>query len=74
MGRSREAAQAIEAIVELERAPVTSRLSYRPTKDLVDYGKEIMRASREDPDKPGKVHRIAVMWLAERLRKLEGKA
>ena len=44
-----------------------------PTKDLVDFGKEIVRASHEDPDKPGKVGRIAITWLSERLNKLKSK-
>lgn len=46
-------------------------LPYLPTKDLVDFGKEILRASHEDPDKPGKVGKIAITWLAERLNSLK---
>jgi len=42
-----------------------------PTKDLVDFGKTIVRVSHEDPDKPGKVGKIAMTWLAERLAKLK---
>lgn len=42
-----------------------------PTKDLVDFGKEILRASHEDPGKPGKVGKIALTWLADRLQTLK---
>lgn len=42
-----------------------------PTKDLMDFGKEIVRASHEYPDKPGKVGNIALTWLAARLEKLK---
>ena len=42
-----------------------------PTKDLVDFGSEIVRAAHEDPDKPGKVGRIAMDWLSNRLKTLK---
>jgi len=47
-------------------------LPHLPTKDLVDFGKEILRASHEDPNKPGKVGKIAITWLAKRLEKIKG--
>lgn len=46
-------------------------IPHLPTKDLVDFGKAIMRAAHADPDKPGKVGKIAITWLAERLQKLK---
>lgn len=42
-----------------------------PTKDLVDFGKEIMRVAIQDSEKPGKVGKIALVWLADRLQKLK---
>ena len=47
-------------------------LPHLPTRDLVDFGKEILRASHEDPDKPGKVGKIALNRLSKRLDKLKG--
>lgn len=46
-------------------------LPFIPTKDLVEFGKEIMKAAHEDPDKPGKVGRIAVEWLSGKLAELK---
>lgn len=42
-----------------------------PTKDLVDFGKAIVKAVNENPDKPGKVGNIALSWLSNRMAKLK---
>lgn len=41
-----------------------------PTEDLVAFGEEMVRAAHEDADKPGKVGRIGIVWLAQCIEKL----
>lgn len=62
------------SLVRMTDDSLHHELPYIPTKDLVDFGKEIMRAAHEDPDKPGKIGRIAITWLADRLQKLKSKS
>jgi len=45
-------------------------LPYIPTDDLVAFGEEMVRAAHEDPEKPGKVGRIGIVWMSKLLERL----
>ena len=45
-------------------------LPWIPTEDLVALGKECNRATHEDPDKDGKIGRIAVNFMAQVIERL----
>lgn len=70
MKKSDDLAEVVAALVRMGDSSLYHSIPHIPTKDLVDFGKEITRAAHEDPSKPGKVGRIAITWLADRLKKL----
>lgn len=66
--------EAFNGILEVMKDDHYYDLPMLPTKDLVDFGKEIVLASNENPDKPGKVGRLAITWLAEKLQTLKASS
>ena len=67
MDQDEDIATTITSLAEYLEQATMRRLPYIPTRALVSLGKEITRAAHEDPDKPGKVGRIAVVWIAKHL-------
>ena len=55
----------ITMILESIQPKPKYELPWLDTPDLVAFGEEIMRAAHENPDKCGKVARIAMNWLAD---------
>ena len=63
----------VAALIRINERKMFHSLPYLPTKDLVEFGKVINRASHENPDKDGKIGRIAMEWLANKLEEMEKK-
>lgn len=66
MKNSEELTDLVTSLLRLydNKSRAYKTIPYLSTKDLVDFGKEIVRASHENPDKCGKVGKIAIEWLA----------
>ena len=71
MDSSDDLTDVVEGLIHLfdSKSHAYKTIPYLSTKDLVDFGKEIVRAVHEDPNKHGKVGRIAIEWLSKRLDK-----
>lgn len=61
----------ITSLVQYSEGALYHEIPFLPTKDLVNFGKEITRAAHEDPDKPGKVGKIAINFLSDTLKKIK---